>query len=134
MESTKKFPATHIRIARPTDQLEKIREFYHIGLGLEIISSFEDHNGYDGLMLGLPGREFHLEFTSHKAGSLCPAPTKDNLLVLYIPESMALEQIRKRLFALGYEAAEPENPFWQDKSVTIEDPDGWRVVLYYGSY
>jgi hypothetical protein len=34
-----------------------------------------------------------------------------------------------RAAALGYSPVEPENPYWSGKSVTFEDPDGWRVVL-----
>jgi hypothetical protein len=31
-----------------------------------------------------------------------------------------------------YQPVEPENPYWTGTSHTFEDPDGWRVVLYYG--
>lgn len=118
-----------IRVARPTDRLEEVVAFYEEGLGLPRIGSFEGHDGYDGVMLGLPGREHHLEFTRHEHGSPCPAPSRDNLLVLYIPNAAHLARIRGRLEALGHRAVEPENPYWRDKSVTFEDPDGWRVVL-----
>jgi hypothetical protein len=37
--------------------------------------------------------------------------------------------VQARLEALGHRPVEPENPYWRDKSVTFEDPDGWRVVL-----
>jgi hypothetical protein len=30
---------------------------------------------------------------------------------------------------LGYAAVAPENPYWNERGITIEDPDGWRVVL-----
>lgn len=30
---------------------------------------------------------------------------------------------------MGYDEVEPENPYWKDKGITIEDPDGWRIVL-----
>lgn len=30
----------------------------------------------------------------------------------------------------SYPAVEAENPYWTDNGgITIEDPDGWRVVL-----
>lgn len=29
----------------------------------------------------------------------------------------------------GYSPAAPENPYWAERGVTFEDPDGWRVVL-----
>jgi catechol 2,3-dioxygenase-like lactoylglutathione lyase family enzyme len=122
-------PAAQVRIARPTDRLEEVVRFYRDGLGLEVVGSFKGHAGYDGVMLGLPGREYHLEFTSHEEGSPCPAPTKDNLLVFYIPDREAINWLTARLNALGHFAVLPENPYWERHGATFEDPDGWRVVL-----
>ncbi|KAG1306578.1 hypothetical protein G6F60_005686 [Rhizopus arrhizus] len=117
------------RIARPTDKFEKIKEFYGEGLGLELIGSFEGHEGYDGVMYGLPDKKYHLEFTTQVDGSPCPAPTKDNLLVFYIPDQEKISVIMNRLNRLGYLETEPENPYWKAKGITIEDPDKWRIVL-----
>ncbi|MEH6937714.1 VOC family protein [Bacillus sp. JJ664] len=117
------------RIARPTDQLEKIKKFYGEGLGLKRVAGFENHDGYDGVMYGLPDVEYHLEFTQYIGGSPCPAPTKDNLLVFYIPNKNEIDEIKNRLQLMGYEEVEPENPYWLGKSITVEDPDGWRIVL-----
>ena len=119
-----------IRFARPTDQFERVTEFYRDGLGLQVIGSFENHADYDGVMLGLPDASVHLEFTQHAHGSPCPAPTRDNLLVLYVQGQADLTQFQSRLEALGHAAVEPENPYWLGKSLTFEDPDGWRVVLF----
>ncbi|SDY51109.1 recombinase [Thermoactinomyces sp. DSM 45892] len=41
-------PFVQVRIARPTDQLEKVVSFYTEGLGLDKIGGFQDHDGYDG--------------------------------------------------------------------------------------
>ena len=128
-EWPKDLPISQVRIARPTDKLEAVLRFYSEGLGLKIVGSFREHDAYSGYMLGLPGTDYHLEFTQHAAGSPCPAPSRDNLLVLYIPEKAAVERIAARLSALGYPSVEAENPYWSEKGVTIEDPDGWRVVL-----
>jgi catechol 2,3-dioxygenase-like lactoylglutathione lyase family enzyme len=122
-------PVRQVRIARPTDKLEEVLRFYSKGLGLKIVGSFKEHAGYTGYMLGLPGTDYHLEFTQHAAGSPCPAPSRDNLLVFYIPDKKAVDQIAARLSGLGYHAVEPENAYWKEKGITIEDPDGWRVVL-----
>lgn len=32
---------------------------------------------------------------------------------------------------MGYDEVESENPYWKEKGITIEDPDGWRIVLMY---
>lgn len=126
------FSFAQVRIARPTNQLAKVIQFYTEGLGLPQLSSFTDHAGYSGVMVGLPGQEYHLEFTQHETGSPCPAPTKDNLPVFYIPDPNELSNAAERLQNLGYFPVPPENPYWQDKSLTFEDPDGWRVVLFRG--
>jgi catechol 2,3-dioxygenase-like lactoylglutathione lyase family enzyme len=119
-----------IRVARPTDQLEEVVGFYRDALGFEELGGFRDHAGYGGVFLGLPDERVHLEFTSHRDGSPCPAPTADNLLVLYA-DADGIEGLRARLAALGHEPIEPENPYWATdvQSVTFADPDGWRVVL-----
>jgi catechol 2,3-dioxygenase-like lactoylglutathione lyase family enzyme len=122
-------PVMQVRVARPTSRLEQVVRFYSEGLGLKVIGSFEKHAGYSGVMLGLPGAEYHLEFTAHEDGSPCPAPTKDNLLVFYITDSQAIERMAARLTAMGHPPVAPENPYWEKKGKTFEDPDGWRVVL-----
>jgi catechol 2,3-dioxygenase-like lactoylglutathione lyase family enzyme len=120
---------SQVRIARPTDRLEEVVAFYRDGLGLRELGRFSDHEGYDGVMLGLPEATYHLEFTQHRTGSPAPAPSADNLLVLYILDADELAGLQKRLRSMGYRAVDPLNPYWADKSVTFEDPDGWRVVL-----
>lgn len=126
---SEELPVTQFRIARPTNQLKKVVEFYRDGLGLKVVGSFEGHDGYDGIMLGLPDTSYHLEFTQHIDGSPCPAPTKDNLLVFYFTDKNERDQIVRRLEQMGYQEVEPENPYWKKAGVTIEDPDGWRIVL-----
>jgi catechol 2,3-dioxygenase-like lactoylglutathione lyase family enzyme len=122
-------PVAQVRIARPTDRLAEVVRFYRDALGLEQISSFESHAGYYGVMLALPGRSDHLEFTHHENGSPCPAPSKDNLLVFYVEEDAEIRGMAARLQRHGHEPVEPENPYWVQKGLTFEDPDGWRVVL-----
>jgi catechol 2,3-dioxygenase-like lactoylglutathione lyase family enzyme len=123
-------PVAQVRIARPTDKLQEVERFYCQGLGLRKLGSFENHNGYDGIMLGLPGFPYHLEFTQHESGSPCPAPSKDNLLVLYIPDEESISHTVQRLAQIGHPEVEPENPYWKGKgAITVEDPDGWRLVL-----
>ncbi|MCP2260421.1 putative conserved protein PhnB, glyoxalase superfamily [Streptoalloteichus tenebrarius] len=123
-------PAVRVRVARPTDRLDEVVRFYRDGLGLPELFRFSGHDGYDGVMLGLPGASYHLEFTSHVDGSPCPAPTADNLLVLYFDGERDRDAVAARLTALGHPVVPSENPFWDKHgAVTVEDPDGWRVVL-----
>jgi catechol 2,3-dioxygenase-like lactoylglutathione lyase family enzyme len=124
------FPAVQMRIARPTDQLEEIKRFYEEGLGLKRVGEFHGHQGYDGVMYGLPNLNYHLEFTSHVDGTPCPAPTKDNLLVFYMPDQQKINEIKNRLVGMGYKEVQAENPYWQNGGYTFEDPDGWRIVFF----
>ena len=121
---------TSVRFARPTDQLEAVVAFYRDGLGLPVIATFDRHAGYSGVMLGLPDHDYHLEFVSHEEGSPGPAPTDDNLLVLYLGDPSAIEAATRRLAELGAHPVAPENPYWEDQGVTFADPDGWRIVLF----
>ena len=119
-----------VRVARPTDRLAAVEKFYSTDLGLPVLYRFENHAGYDGVMLGLPGTDYHLEFTTHIDGSPCPAPTLDNLLVLYFHNDAQMYDVVERLAAAGHEPVEAENPYWAGAgALTFEDPDGWRVVL-----
>jgi catechol 2,3-dioxygenase-like lactoylglutathione lyase family enzyme len=128
--SAAEWPLAAVRFARPTDQLEDVLRFYEEGLGLRRIDSFDDHAGYSGVMLGLPGEDVHLELTTHEESSPGPAPTRDNLLVLYMTDRGAIAEIDARMRSLGHTPVEPENPYWAG-DLTFEDPDGWRVVLRY---
>lgn len=122
-------PVVQVRIARPTDQIEELEKFYCDGVGLQKIGSFTGHRGYTGLLIGMPDSSYHLEFTQHIEGSPCPAPSKDSLLVFYMPNVITIETIAKRLEGMGYPKSAPENPYWEERGITIEDPDGWRIVL-----
>jgi hypothetical protein len=99
-------------------------------LGLPVLSTFEGHAGYDGLILGLPGYDYHLEFVQHEEGSPGAAPSKENLLVFYMPDADAVQRLAQKLADMGYKRVTAENPWWDaHNAVTIEDPDKWRIVL-----
>lgn len=127
---TSDFPAVQMRIARPTDKFEEVINFYEKGLGLNRVGEFKGHQGYHGVMYGLPNLNYHLEFTKHIEGTPCPAPTKDNLLIFYMSDQQKISGIRDRIVAMGYKEVEAENPYWQEAGITFEDPDGWRIVLF----
>ena len=123
-------PVRHVRVARPADRLDEVVRFYREGLGLPGLGRFAGHAGYRGVMLGLPGMTYHLEFTQHDHGSPGPAPGRGNLLVLCFDDRAPVEQVASRLAALGHLPVEAENPYWTaNGAVTVEDPDHWRVVL-----
>ena len=119
----------HLRVARPTDDLDAVVRFYRDGLGFSVLASFEGHNSFDGVMLGHAGASYHLEFTrkaGHEAGR---APTQDNLLVFYLPDRGEWQAAVDRLAGLGHRPATSFNPYWDRTGATFEGPDGYRVVL-----
>lgn len=122
-------PVVQLRMARPTSQLERVVAFYRDGLGLPIIYWYQDDQDYDGVMFGLPGRDYNLEITQHTGDGPCPVPSPDALLVLYIPDRTAIEQLVGRLHEMGHMPVAPRNPYWAESGVTIADPDGWHIVL-----
>ena len=119
----------HLRIARPTDNLDAIVEMYRLGLGLEPLGSFEDHGGFDGAMLGHRGAAYHIEFTSQRGHPVGRAPNAEHLLVFYLPDRQEWEAACKRITAAGFKTATSHNPYWDRQGRTFEDLDGYRVVL-----
>lgn len=118
-----------LRVARPSDDLEELLRFYRDGLGFDLIGRFEDHEGFDGIILGRSGTPYHLEFTHARGHKVGKAPTQDNLLVFYIPDSDVWAAAVQRMKASGFMPVPAFNPYWDSEGRTFEDPDGYRVVL-----
>ena len=120
---------TILRVARPTDHLDEVVRFYMQGLGFTMIGSFEDHEGFDGIMLGIPGAPYHLEFTRKRGHFAGPAPGEDNLLVFYLPDETRWQAAIDQMTGAGYRFVPSFNPYWDRHGRTFEDADGYRVVL-----
>ena len=127
-------PRSALRIARPTDHLAEVVRFYTTGVGLARLDEFRDHDGFDGVMLGVPGASWHLEFTRKSDRAAGRAPTDDNLLVFYLPDPAEWQAAVDRMIGAGYEPVPSFNPYWDRDGRTFEDPDGYRVVLQRGSW
>lgn len=123
------FGQFQLRIARATDRLPEMLRFYRDGLGLELLRSFEDHEGFDGIILGHCSWPYHLEFTHKRGHSAGRAPTPDNLLVFYLPENKVWRQAVERMHSHGFLSVQSFNLYWDRKGETFEDADGYRVVL-----
>jgi catechol 2,3-dioxygenase-like lactoylglutathione lyase family enzyme len=116
------------RYARHTTDLQNITNFYTDVVGLSILGSFENHDGYDGIFLGFPERDWHLEFTLSENK---PHHTfdEDDALVFYVYSEMELSVVQKRLDRLGIQAEQPKNPYWSRNGVMISDPDGHKIIF-----
>lgn len=122
-------PGFTMRIARPTDNLAEIAEMYSKGLGFTVLAQFTDHEGFDGVILGHPQQPHHIEFTAQRGHRVGKAPTKDHLLVFYIPDKDEWDESCKQMIAAGFRGVRSYNPYWDIQGKTFEDPDGYRVVL-----
>ena len=114
-----------LRVARHTGRLDALVRFYRDGLGLTEVGGFQDHDGYEGVFLEVPGTGAHLELTAGGAQG-GPVPHPESLLVLYLGDEHAVRAVADRL---GAEPVAPANPYWAEHGLTFEDPDGFRVVL-----
>ena len=123
-------PVAAVRFARATNRFNELIRFYAHGIGLPRLAAFDDHDGYSGVVYGLPGERRQLEFTQHRGGSTAAAGA-DDLIVLYFETAAAVRNALRRLETLGYSPVTPQNPYWHTRvrGFTLVDPDRWRVVL-----
>ena len=118
------------RVARPTDRLASVTRFYCDALGFERLASFQDHDGFDGEVLGYPGAPWHLEFVHERGGPIAgAAPSEEHLLALYFGTPAEYEAAVARAEGAGAEPVPAHNPYWDRIGRTYADPDGYRVVL-----
>lgn len=124
----------HFRLARPVTDLPRTERMYCEGLGLLVLDRFEDHEGFDGVMLGHPGSQFHFEFTHCRSHPVAPAPTVEDLTVFYIPCAIEWKIACERMTLAGFAAVPSSNPFWEVQGRTFQDRDGYRTVLQNASW
>ncbi|WP_151774578.1 VOC family protein [Streptomyces abyssomicinicus] len=123
--------AAHIRTARPSRDLDAAARFWIDGLGLSQLwrtTGDGSPGGNSLLMVGRPGASWHLELAHNALAPVEPRPTPEDLLVIYcagpVPEALVA-----RLEAHGGRRVTSHNPYWDRWGVTVEDPDGYRLVL-----
>jgi len=124
----------HLRIARPVSALERSVAMYRKGLGLAEVGRFDDHEGFDGVMLGKPGLDYHFEFTHCRSHPVAPSPTPEDLVVFYVPAAAEWRDACRAMLAAGFAEVEPFNPYWRQRGRTFRDHDGYRVVLEQASW
>lgn len=119
----------YLRMARPTDCLAKVVDMYRRGLELEIVASFQDHAGYDGVVLAGPGTDWEIEFTREEGVPAPRAPSQEHLLVVYEADRVLWHSRCDRMAEAGFASVAPVNPYWEERGITFEDPEGYRVVI-----
>lgn len=125
---------SHIRIARPTRDLAAAERFWTRGLGLDVLYRKEPApaagNGeeYALLMVGRHGAAWHLELAADPESPVAPSPGEEDLLVVYLGAPVPPHLVA-RLEENGGRRVPARNPYWDRWGVTVEDPDGYRLVL-----
>jgi hypothetical protein len=79
-------------------------------------------------MLGWPDAGWHLELVHEAAAPVEPRPTDEDLLVIYLAGEVP-DELVARLEEHGGRRVVSPNPYWNEWGVTVEDPDGYRLVL-----
>jgi len=102
---------------------------YCRGLGLRVLGSFENHDGFDGVMLGHEDSNYHFEFTHCRKHPVVPAPTAEDLAAFYIPVFAEWQAAHASMMAAGFKQVPSFNPYWESRGRTYEDADGYRIVL-----
>lgn len=125
--------SAHIRIARPSTDLAAAERYWTRGLGLEVLYRHEPapdqpEGEYALLMLGWPDAHWHFELAHDPHQPVAPRPTEEDLFVLYLDEPVP-EELVARLEEYGGKRVRARNAYWDTWGVTVEDPDGYRLVL-----
>jgi len=118
-----------MRCARPSDRLGELRRFYVDGVGCVLMSAWVDHEGYDGFIVGDDSGHWQAEFIHDRNRPAPPVPSREHLLVFYVPDRAALAMKAAALDVAGFARVQPDNPYWARHGVTYSDPDGYHVVL-----
>ncbi len=117
-----------LRIARHTNDLEKIRVFYTTILNLKVLGSFINHDSYDGLFLGDCNFDWHLEFT--KSNEIVAFNfNEDDLLVFYPESTLEYQNIFNKIIENNITFQTSKNPYWGENGKMISDPDGYKIVI-----
>lgn len=120
---------THMRIARPVTDLKRSAMMYCLGLELQHVGGFNDHDGFNGVMLGRKELGWHMEFTECRHHPVQPLQTEEDLLVLYYRQENEWLLACARMHEAGFAIVPSFNPYWDISGRTFADHDGYRVVL-----
>ncbi len=125
---------TASRVARPTKQLRAGRRFSEDLVGLPVLFAVEDHDGFDGVIFGVPDERCQLELVHAPDVDVVPRPSAEDQLVLYYDGEPSRVAVISRLASAGFAALAPDdhtlNPYWTKVgALIVVDPDGYRLVL-----
>ena len=117
-----------LRVARHTNNLEKIEAFYVNILGFERLGGFQNHNNYDGLFIGKSDLDWHFEFTvsNDKANHHFD---EDDIIILYPTTILEYNNLLDNISNNNISIITSKNPYWNENGKMFFDPDGFRIVI-----
>jgi catechol 2,3-dioxygenase-like lactoylglutathione lyase family enzyme len=117
-----------LRVARHTNNLEKIEAFYVNILGFERLGGFQNHNNYDGVFIGKSDLDWHFEFTesNDKANHHFD---EDDIIVLYPTTILEYNNLLDSVSNNNISIITSKNPYWNENGKMFLDPDGYRIVI-----
>ena len=116
------------RIARHTNKLDSIVDFYTHIIGLDKLGEFVDHDGYNGVFIGRAEKDWHLEFTSSNTDPK-HIFDEDDILVFYPENKLEYEALLARINTNNITRKIPKNPYWKENGFAFSDPDGYIIVV-----
>lgn len=128
-EAMNNITTMHLRVARPTSDLQRICAFYRDALGLKLLGQFGSPDTLQGLMLGHPQSPYHFEFTWQAGVTVARSPSPEHVNVLYFDDNDAWQQTVARMGQHGHAPVVSANPYWDQFGKTFEDFEGYRLVL-----
>lgn len=117
-----------LRVARHTNNLEIIENFYVNILGFEKLGGFQNHNNYDGSFIGKSDLDWHFEFTQSdvKANHTFD---DDDIIVLYPDTIKKYNNLLDNILAHNISIITATNPYWNENGKMFLDPDGYRIII-----
>lgn len=118
----------NLRVARHTNDLQKIKSFYIDILGFELLGSFENHDKYDGIFIGKSNADWHFEFTKSdkEANHFSDA---DDIIVLYPKTIIEYNNLINSILNNNISTITSNNPYWNENGKMFLDPDDFRIII-----
>jgi catechol 2,3-dioxygenase-like lactoylglutathione lyase family enzyme len=117
-----------LRVARHTNNLKKIENFYVNILGFERLGGFQNHNNYDGIFIGKPELDWHFEFTKSDVNAK-HLFNEDDIIILYPKTDLEYSSLIDRVLNNNISMITAINPYWKENGKLFFDPDGNRIVI-----
>lgn len=118
----------NFRYARHTNDLKKIEKFYTEIIGLEKLGNFANHENYDGIFLGFPNQDWHLEFTTSNDKTQSKFD-EDDILVFYLNSEYEIDSIKNLIIKKKVSIEKSKNPYWDENGIQISDPDNYKIIF-----